>query len=244
MRSTLLDSLHRRLAGDEGGSARVVISWTLAGGAATGGILVGILALFGKSTPGLLVLVGPVLFVAGSLLGLLHGLVLALVGRPRTLSRGQALRRGGLGALLALPLLPVTWLASAAITVGSAMRSGFRLDWFLVATVGLAIALALCLWAGREGWTQARRAYGRLRWRHLALLSSVIIAMGGAAALEELGPALPGLGRAPGWHVSLPLAAALTLWFWVPVVYVALYRESRVEAPITPDAGWAGDPIS
>lgn len=204
----------------------------------------GALALFGRSVPGLLVLVGPVLFVAGSLMGLVHGLALAVVGRPRTLSRGQALRRGGLGAAVALPLLPGAWLASAALTVGSALRAGFRLDWFLVAAVGFAVALMLCLWAVREGWNQVRRAYGRLRWRHLALLSTLVIATGGAAALEELGPALPLLGRAPGWHVSLPLAAALTLWFWVPVVYVALYREARVGTPLPPDAGWAGEPTS
>jgi hypothetical protein len=230
--------LRSTFAGPEGGSGRVVLSWTLAGGAAAGGILTGALAIAGRANPGLLVLVGPVLYVAGTLVGLLHGLVLGVVGRPRHVPRGAALRRSTQAAALSLPLLPVSWLTSAAITVGSAVRVEFRLAWLLVGTVGSLVALALCLWALAEACGQVRRAYGRCRRGNAGLLLTALIAAGGALMLERLGPELPGLGRAPGWGLSIPLSVLLTVWFWVPLLYVALHQPTPAESS-TPDRGVA-----
>ena len=227
---SLADALRWTFLGPEGGSGRVVVAWTLAGGAGAGGILVGALALAGRSTPGLLVLVGPVLFVLGSLLGMAQGLALGVAGRPPGTSRRTALRRSGLAAALSVPLLPLSWLTSAAITVGSALRVEFRLGWLFVGAVGSLIALGLCLWALREGWVQAGRAYSRCRCRHHGMLLTVLIAAGGALALERLGPATPVLGRAPGWHLSIPLSVLLTLWIWVPLMYLALHEGPAAEA--------------
>src|SRR3972149_4533538 len=76
--------------GPEGACARVVVSWTVGGGIGFGGVLVGSLTVAGLVAPGLQLLAAPVLFLLGAFLGGVHGALLAVVGRPRTLGRGGA----------------------------------------------------------------------------------------------------------------------------------------------------------
>ncbi len=235
---TLAETLRWAFSGDPGASGRVVISWTLAGGAVTGGVLMGVLALLGRGNPGLLVLVGPALFVAGSLMGLLHGLALGAAWRPPGVSRRDALHRAGWGVAASVSLLPLSWLTSAAITVGWALQAEFRLSWLLVGSVGWLLAGGVCCWAAVEGCGHVRRAYGRCRRRHAGLLLTVLVAIGGALALERLGPAMPVFGRAPGWHLSIALSVLLTIWLWVPFLYVAL-QEPVPSEPRSPDRGRA-----
>jgi hypothetical protein len=140
----------------------VVLAWTLAGGAVGGGLATAALELAGRSTPGLLILVGPVLYLAGTLLGMALGGLLGVVGRPEGTTRRDAIRRVGIGVVMSLVLQPLSWLTSASITVGSALRLGFRPEWALVGLVGWGIGAAACLWALHEARPLVRRVLSRL----------------------------------------------------------------------------------
>lgn len=150
------------LSGPEGASARVVVAWTLAGGAVSGGLVTAGLELAGRSTPGLLILLGPVLYLVGSFLGAVSGAVLGVAGRPEGTSRRDAMRRVGFGLVASIVLQPLSWLTSASITVGSALFAGFRVQWFVVGLVGWVIGIAVCLWALYEARPLIRRIFARV----------------------------------------------------------------------------------
>ena len=160
------DAIRRAFLGPGGASLRVVVALTLAGGVFTGGIFLGALALLDRVSPGLHLLVAPALFVAGTAMGLLHSLVLAVIGRPTDTTRFAALRQALVAAVCSLPLVGAAWLVSSAITLGSALRTDFRWSWLLVSGAGWLIGVGLCFWAAcetacivrttRERWTARR----------------------------------------------------------------------------------------
>lgn len=146
-----LDSLRRTFFGPEGLGGRVVVSWVLAGGISGGGLLLVVLAVLGIGNPGLHLLVAPVLFLVGTVLGFVLGLALAVLGRPSAVTPGRALRAGLVAAAISLPLLAPSWLVSAAITVGTALRMEMRVSWLVVSLGGSVVGLLACAWAGLEG---------------------------------------------------------------------------------------------
>ena len=144
------DTFRWIFAGREGAAGRVVSSSILAGGISGGGLLIGTLALTGRGNPGLHLLLAPVLFLAGSLAGLLLGLLVGVWARPGDVPRSDALKRGALAAAMTVPLVPVSWLLSSSITVGTALQVEQRTSWVVVSTVGAALGLAVCFLAARE----------------------------------------------------------------------------------------------
>lgn len=138
-----------------------MLAWTLFGGIFGGGLLIGAHALSGRGTPGLYLLLAPVLFVLGTLLGALHGLALSFMGRGRDVARSQALRRAAAGAGVGLLFLPASWLISAAIVVGVALQSEMRLSWLVVSAGGTLLGMMVGVWACSEGCSMLRAAYRR-----------------------------------------------------------------------------------
>ena len=161
------DALQSAFLGDEGAGGRVVCSWMLAGGIAAGGFLIGTLALAGRGNPGLHLLLAPVLFVAGTLLGFFQGIVLAVIGRPADVRVGRAFGRALLAGVLSTPLLPLAWLVSSAITVGSALQAEFRWSWLVVAAGGWIVGVSICAWALVEAWRLGRRRLLRFSERRV-----------------------------------------------------------------------------
>ncbi|MDH3269920.1 MAG: hypothetical protein OEN56_01230 [Gemmatimonadota bacterium] len=153
--------LERTFTGPAGSVGRVVVSWTLAGGILGGGLLIGALALAGLGGPGLHLLLAPALFLVGSTVGVVLGCVLALTGRGPDVSRGEALRGSLIGAGVAILLLPLGWLISSSITVGTALQVEMRLSWLAVSLGGAGLGLLCCAWAVFEGWAMIKSAYSR-----------------------------------------------------------------------------------
>jgi len=149
--------------GAAGGCGRVVVAWTLAGGVFAGGFALGALVLGGVVEPGFHLLLAPVLFLGGALVGLGQGLGLALAGRAGGLAVRDALRRAGLGVAAALPLMTLAWVVTAGITVGSTLRDQFRVDRLVVSGGAAVFGLALCGWAALEAFAQIRALYRRCR---------------------------------------------------------------------------------
>ena len=187
----LANNLQWAFFGEEGASGRVVFSWILAGGVTGGGIVIGTMALYGGGNAGLHLLVAPVLFLAGSLAGFLHGLVLAIVGRAGSCTRWCALKRAVLATVLSVPFVGLSWLIASAIVVGTALQLEFRWSWLLVSTGGWLLGAMLCGWAAVEGWSMLRRAYRRCPRRRLGLALAALAWSASALAFLEVGVPLP-----------------------------------------------------
>jgi hypothetical protein len=211
------------VSGSRGRCVRLVLSWTVAGGVAGGGILVGALTVTGVVEPGLQLLAAPVLFVAGAFLGLLHGGILSLVGRPRCLTRGTALRHAALAALLSLPLLGIGWLVTASIALTAALMTQMRASWLFFAVGGWILGLALCAWALVEGWGALRAAFDR--WpdgRVGSVLLTVILGVTTVLFVHARPPIVGTELRVNGLG-AVALAVAITLWVALPTVWATLH---------------------
>jgi len=211
------------VTGSRGRCVRLVLSWTVAGGVAGGGILVGALTITGVVEPGLQLLAAPVLFLAGAFLGLLHGGVLSLVGRPGCLTRGTALRHAILAALCALPLLGVGWVVTASIALTAALVTEMRASWLFFAVGGWILGLALCTWAVVEGWQALKTAMGR--WPDGRIASALLTVVLGATTVlfVYLRPPIVGTGVRVNGLGAVALAVAVTLWVALPTVWAALH---------------------
>lgn len=144
------------LLGPRGAAGRVVLSSILAGGICGGGLLVGVLAMLDRGNPGLHLLLAPVLFLLGTVLGLAQGFVVVLAGRARGAAGPSALRKGLVGVAASVPLLPLSWLVSSSIAVSTALRAEVRASWVAVSAVGTVVGLSVCVWATLECWRMVR----------------------------------------------------------------------------------------
>ncbi|MDX1646200.1 MAG: hypothetical protein R3304_03555 [Longimicrobiales bacterium] len=161
----MVELLRWTFAGAEGAAGRVVLSWIMAGGICGGGLLIGMLALVGGGSPGLHLLLAPVLFLGGSVLGFLNGLGLAVLTRPESASMGEALRRGLTAVAVALPLLPLAWLVASSVSVATALQVERRISWIVVSAGGTLVGLAICGVAVREGIRSISSAMSERRER-------------------------------------------------------------------------------
>lgn len=209
-----------------GACVRLVLSWTLAGGVAGGGIVVGALTITGVVEPGLELLVAPVLFVVGAVLGFLHGAALAVIGRPACLTRRTALRHAAVALLLAIPLLGVGWLVTECIALTAALMTRMRLPWLVLAVAGWIVGLALCAWAAREGWRAVRAAVARWPEGRMGRIGSVVLTLTLAATtllFVRTRPAILGTGMRVNSLGAVGLAVAATFWVALPTVWAALH---------------------
>jgi hypothetical protein len=222
------------VVGSRGACVRLVLSWTVAGGVAGGGILVGALTIAGVVEPGLQLLAAPVLFLAGAFLGLLHGGVLSLLGRPRCLTRGTALRHAIVAALLSLPLLGIGWLVTASIALTAALMREMRASWLFFAVGGWILGLALCAWALVEGWRALRTAMDR--WPDGRVGSVLLTAILGVTTVlfVYVRPPIVGTDLRVNGLGAVALAVTVTLWVALPTVWAALHflRQSHLRPHI------------
>lgn len=161
----VVDLLRDAFLGEGGAAGRVVLSCGLSGGIVAGGIVMAAMALTGRFNPGFQLLVAPIVFILGTVLGVLEGGLLALAGRPRGTTAGCCARRTFLGLLVLLALLPVSWLVSSAITVAAALVVEVRPSLVVVASGGLLVGLAVSAWAMAENLALLRAAWGRVKGR-------------------------------------------------------------------------------
>lgn len=208
--------------GPEGVCGRLILSWGVAGGVVAGGVLVGGLVVAGLVSPGFQLLVAPVLFLVGAVLGLVHGGVLAVVGRPPGLGRGRAIGRSLTAALVSIPLILPAYIVTAGVSLTAALVTEWHAGLFVLVALAWSVALALCAWAAREGWAALRRAYAR--WPE-SRAGSVMVTLLGVAATGfflKYPPELLGTDLRVNGIGAVVLAVALTVWIGVPLVVTAL----------------------
>lgn len=208
--------------GQGGSCGRVVVSWTVGGGICFGGVLVGILTVTGVFTPGFQLLAAPVLFLLGGVLGGIHGGILAVVGRPRELGRGDAVRKALWAALVAIPALFPAWIVTAGISLSAALMKEWHLSWAVLSLGGWLLGLAVCGWAAREGWSALRRAYARWPESRAGSVLTAIILVVACVASVRIRPEIWGTDLRLNGVGAVILALAVTFWIGFPVVWVAL----------------------
>jgi hypothetical protein len=211
------------MLGARGRCVRLVLSWTVAGGVAGGGILVGALTIAGVLEPGVQLLAAPVLFIAGAVLGLLHGGALALVGRPSCLTRRGAFGQALIAGAISVPLLALGWVVTASISLTAALMTEMRASWLVFAAGGWAIGLVLCGWAAVEGLGALRIAFGR--WPQGRAGSVLLTTILGAtiALFAHVHPPILGTGLRLNGLGAIALALATTVWVALPAVWLGLH---------------------
>lgn len=215
------------LCGEAARCAAVVVSWSAAGGITAGGLLVGFAALGSPEMAQALLPLTPALFLVGAAGGLVHGSVLAYVGRPPHTSRVEALRAIGTGVVLALPALVVAWVATAWISLTSAvltLRTGATVA--LVVT-GWAVGTAVCCWAALEGWRSFRCAFSRWPESRPGALLLVGVAVAFAMLFVGYHPEIWGTDVRVSGIGAVILALAATLWIALPIIVVLLHYLHR-----------------
>jgi len=228
-----VEALHQTFVGEEGACGRVLISWALAGGVATGGLVVGALTVTGRVSPGLQLLMAPVLFLVGVVLGYTHGAFLAIVGRPASVSLPASAQRSLVAALCSLPGLGVAWVVTAGISVTAAVVVDQRGAVVAVALSAWVIGIALCVWAAFEGLAALRHVIERFpRFRSALHVAAVTLPVT-MLALLRFRPLVPGTDTPLNWIGASILALASTLWVVLPLAFMVLRLVSR-------DGGAAG----
>jgi hypothetical protein len=200
---------------------QLATSWGVAGGL-LGAAVVSAHMVAGHVSSSIGFLTTTLFFVAGSLIGFLHGGILGYLGRPDGVSRQLALRRLALGALYAVPAMLVGWvlaLALALSAVGVVARRPAFLVLAVVGWTGLAVAVSWAVVEARQAlphlcqrWPGARAALVLLVLAFLALLPFFLISR----------PAIWVIGVRPTETAAVFMALAATLWIGGPLAAIGV----------------------
>ena len=206
---------------------RVVLSWTLATSVLTGGFVLLLLMSSNRMSPSHMFPVGPSFFVVGAIVGMLHGGLLAYLGRRLDRSRGEGVRVGLIGAALAVVCLVPTAVVAMWIALASHTRvsGGFLANAMVL--MAMLVGLALCLWAMVDGWRALRNVVRR--WPESRVGAPLLLAILAVAATTFL------LQRPEIWWTDIRvtgagaiiLAVGATVWIASPVVVLFLHVVHR-----------------
>ena len=210
--------------------ALVAIMWSLAGGMLLGGAAVALRMFAGQLSAHLMLVASTTLFVLGAMLGLAHGVVLGLFGRPE----GHDLRHAGRallhGLLYLAPALLLGWLLAGWVAALPLALHGRHVIAIAVSVIAWVAMLVPVWFAVTTGAHAASLAYQRWPDRVLgtALTGVVLASLLVSFAIEP--PVLwfteIQLTRTGG----LLLAVGATLWFYGPLITAGLWLAQRMRA--------------
>lgn len=209
-----------------GTAGRTALALSVAGGVVLGGVVLALLAASGQMRSSHLLVVGTTLYLAGALLGFLHGAVLGYFGRDDGVDT-RAWRRQIARAAAYSPLpLAGGWAISGwmATTAGNLLYGN---PWLLIGTgFGLAGGAFILGVAARCAWAALRIAYGR--WPQRVAGTFIVAGAYGVLALAFMGvPAAAFGGLVPTSLGAVLAAGALTTWVVGPVTAATLRNRSR-----------------
>lgn len=209
----------------------LVVIWSMAGGIMLGGLYPAFLTATGRMSASGAMPVLTVLFSMGAVMGLLHGIFIAYLGR-RSRDRKAAVARLLRGVLTAVPAVALAWvvtlwmgLAGAAADVGLLTLLG--------ALVGWIVGTAICCWAFRLGWEALRNLLRH--WQDARIGGSLLV--GTFLFLA----ALFVIQRPQIWWTEIRvtevgavlLALGATAWIGAPLLVLALKLVHWAERPHT-----------
>jgi hypothetical protein len=158
---------------------QVATSWGVTGGM-LGAVVVTGHMMAGQLSSSLGFLITTIFFVAGSLIGFLHGGIVGYLSRPPEVSRGLALRRVSLGAVYAVPAMIIGWMFALALALTPAAMASGRPGLVVPAVMGWLALVGVVAWATAETrlalpnlfrrWPESRALFVVLGLLFLALL--------------------------------------------------------------------------
>ncbi len=200
---------------------QVATSWGVAGGLVASLVVTAHVAA-GSLSSSVSFITTSVFFIAGSLVGFVHGSLLAYLGRPPDVSRQRALRRLALSLLYDIPAVVVGWIVAMMITLSAVSAMSGRVAAVAVTVVGW-LAAALILWWAIEETVEAARNLFR-RWPDARALGLVL-----GLALLVLTPAflftrpeIWGTSVRPTATAAAAMALGATVWIAGPVGVLGL----------------------
>ena len=211
------------ITGDAGLAGRVALSWALAGGFVTGGLLLVLSTAMGGGSASGIPIASTALFLIGAVAGFVHGGILGLAGRPGAIGYGEAVRGIEASALFAVPGLLVVWVTTLWTAMTPVALTTGRLSVLLGAAVGWLFGLGALLWAAAEGRSallQALRRWPEHRPGSVVVsLTFVILLVSFVIARPEIwctDLAVSGFG-------AVLLAMGATFWIVIPAVVFLLH---------------------
>lgn len=216
--------------------ALVAIAWSLAGGMLLGGVAVVAMIATDRLSGHLLLMASATLFPIGAALGLLHGIVLGVLGRPDGMTRRQALGAMLHGVLYYVPALLLGWLIASWVAAMPIALSGRHLLAVVFSALAWTVMALTVAVAGSSGARAAALAYRRWPDR---VLGTVLVAGTLVALLTSFAIQSPVIWftrvrlTGPG---AVLLAFAATFWFYGPIITVGLWllRKARPAFPRSP----------
>ncbi len=231
------DYLSALMPGNLGLVGKVAESWGVAGGLLGAGVA-SVHMVAGGLSSSLGFLTATILFVAGSLVGFLHGGMLGYLGRPAEVTRKLALRRLVLAAFYAVPAMLVGWLFALALALSASGLATRRPELLVLSAIGWLGLVGAVSWAVVETrralphlcarWPGARGGLTILVLAFLALLPFFLISR----------PEVWVLGVTPTETAAVFMAVLATLWIGGPLVSLGVLalRAWRRSHP-APDRG-------
>jgi hypothetical protein len=200
---------------------QVATSWAVAGGLVSSLVVTAHVAA-GNLSSSVSFITTSMLFLVGSLVGFVHGSLLAYLGRPDHVTRRLAIRRLGLSLLYDVPAVLLGWVVAMVITLSAVSAMSGRIAAMAFSAVGW-IAAALLLWWAVEETVDAARNLFR-RWpdaRSLALVL-VLAFLVLVPAFLFTRPEIWGTSVRPTATAAAAMAVGATLWIAGPLGVLGL----------------------
>lgn len=200
---------------------QVATSWGVAGGMLGAAVVTGHMVA-GHLSASLGFLTTTIFFVAGSLVGFLHGGIVGYVSRPPQVSRKLALKRLGLTAVYAVPAMVLGWLLALALALTPAALLTGGASLIVPALIGWIGLVSAVVWATAE----TRAAVPNLfdRWPESRALLVVLGLLFLALLPFFLGtrPDIWVFDISPTGTAAIFMAVGATAWIGGPLVAIGL----------------------
>ena len=216
--------------------AAVAISWSLAGGMLLGGAVVVAMILTDRLSGHLLLMASATMFAIGAVLGMVHGVILGIVGRPEGTTPRQAWSAMVHGLLYLVPALLLGWLIAGWVAAMPMALNGGHVVAAVISAFAWVGMLLTVYFAGSTGLHALTLAYRRWpdRLPGTVMVGATLAALIVAFAVEpptiwftDIRLTMPG---------AILLALAATFWFYGPIITVSL-SVLRKALPLFP-ASW------
>ncbi len=212
--------------------AAVAISWSLVTGLLFGGVGVAAMIFAGRMSGHLMLMGSTMLFAIGALLGLAHGVILGIFGRPADWSVGKAGSALLHGMLWLGPALLVGWLLAGWVAALPIALQGQHYLAAAISALAWVAVIAIAPWAARRGLEAARMVWSRWDDRILGTVLTLVVGLALVIAFWVTPPTVWFTGTTLTRTGGLFFAGFLTFWFYGPMITAALHFSRRLRSAI------------
>jgi len=220
--------------------ALVAISWSVAGGLLAGGATVATLILTSQMSGHMLIAASAVFYIVGALLGLAHGVMLGIFGRPEGVTPMQAARSMAHGIMFYVPALFLGWLVAGWVAALPIALIGGHVFGLIITLLAWMVMVAIVTVAISTGLKAARLAWARWPDR-------VPGVVGTGATFAALA-VMFAVQRPTIWFTSIQMtgfgsivfAYVLTFWFYGPLITIGLAMRRTLAARLPANRAASG----